>query len=173
MAPQRSRQPVLWSPFWYATCRQRGECHTRFSNDGGTRVRWLRLSDEQPRFPKRELDHFLAELEPRDLICFDGAERMGRFAWRTLLRRTRHIRGLIITSHDAGLLPTLVTCTTSPELLEQIVRDFLNDRVSIEPELIDSLYQAHQGNIRDALRALYDLCADDQLPLPTVRARHS
>lgn len=134
---------------------------TRFSNDGGTRVRWLRLSDKQPRFPKRELDHFLAELEPRDLICFDSAERMGRFAWRT-----RHIRGLIVTSHNAGRLPTWITCTTTPELLEQIVRKLLDGRVSVDRKLIESIHKSHHGNIRDALRALYDLCADDQLPLP-------
>jgi hypothetical protein len=65
--------------------------------------------------------------------------------------RTRRAGGLVITSHRPGLLPTLFECTTSPELLAEIVGELSGADLEA-----GELYERHRGNVRDALRELYD-----------------
>lgn len=121
----------------------------------GFGVRTLRLDEESPRF---EPD-VLASVGARDVILLDGAEQLGWLAWSRFERRARAAAGLLITSHRAGRLPTLLEASTTPELLEGIVEEILGDR---SPELrarTRELYEKHEGNLREALRELYDLCA--------------
>ena len=94
-------------------------------------------------------------LSPGDVLCVDGAEQLSRIAWVSLLARSRGAAGLLITSHRPGLLPTLLECQTSPELLEDIVRDLLGR----EAEEAKDLFERHGGNIREALREMYDVWA--------------
>jgi hypothetical protein len=84
----------------------------------------------------------------------DGAEQLGRVGWWSFLRKARRARGLVITSHRAGLLPTLVECETSAPLLREIVECLHPGRPAI-----DLLFDRHGGNVREALRELYDLHA--------------
>jgi hypothetical protein len=119
----------------------------------GLGVKWLRLTREEPAFDRRWLRSFFAEVSPRDVLLVDGAEQMGRVAWWSFLRKAKRARGLIITSHRTGLLPTLVQCETSPELLESIVRELLGGPDGLP---VRELFERHHGNIRDALRGLYD-----------------
>jgi hypothetical protein len=65
-----------------------------------------------------------------------------------------------VTSHRGGLLPTLVRCTTSPELLEGIVGELVRPP---SPELRRTarvLFDKHGGNVREALSELYGLYAE-------------
>jgi hypothetical protein len=96
----------------------------------------------------------------RDLLCVDGAEQLGRWAWLDLRLRSRAAGGLLITSHRSGLLPTLLDCETSPELLAGIVHDLLGREV----EAPEKLFERHGGNVREALRELYSVFAG--LPAP-------
>jgi len=108
-----------------------------------------RLSPEQ----RRTLFH---DLSPSDLLLLDGAEQLGRFAWREVRARTRAAGGLVITSHRPGLLPTLYECRTTLELLDEIVRELLG----AEPEMpAADLFVRHRGNVREALREMYDVYA--------------
>ncbi len=126
------------------------------------RIRRLRLNRNQPRFPRGFLTPLLSQLGPRDIILLDGAEQMGRLAWWRFLWRTRHCGGVVVTSHRAGLLPTLVHCTTTPQLVSEIVRSLLGDRAAdLQPKL-DSLFWEHHGNVRAILRELYDNFAAQQ-----------
>jgi hypothetical protein len=122
----------------------------------GFTVRDLRLDTEQPRFDPAFLEDFLASLGPRDVILFDGAEQMGWFAWSRFERRSRAAGGLLITSHRPGLLPTLLETSTTPELLDGLVDEILGDRSSEVRPLTPRLFEKHRGNLRDALRELYD-----------------
>jgi len=123
----------------------------------GFRVIHLRLDSGHRRFPPGSLSRLRATLDARDLVCLDGAEQLGRLAWMTFRWRTRRAGGLLITSHRPGLLPTLIACTTSPELLDRIVRR-LAPPAGIGPAP-DDLFARHHGNLRNALRELYDVCA--------------
>ena len=129
----------------------------RLRAEQGVDVKWLRLTRKQPRFDRRWLRTFFAGVTDRDVLLFDGAEQMGRLAWWSFLRMARRARVLVITSHRPGLLPTLVRCDTSPELLEWIVRELVGCTVRLP---VRELFYHHNGNVREALRDLYDLCAE-------------
>jgi hypothetical protein len=125
-------------------------------NVRGIGTRYVRLSRERPRLDGAEIHDLFAAVTDRDVILFDGAEQLGRLAWWGLLRRSRRARGLVITSHRPGLLPTLVECRTSADLLGGIVRDLLPAAEGDGLPPAQPLYDRHRGNVRDALRELYD-----------------
>lgn len=135
-------------------------------NNAGWTTRWLRLTREQPAFRRGFLRQFFASLGPRDVILFDGAEQLGRFSWKKIERASRRGAGLLITSHRAGLLPTLHECRTSPELLLEIIRDLLPSNSTHDQrrlsDLAHALHGSHGGNLREALREMYDKYADDE-----------
>lgn len=131
----------------------------------------LRLTRERPTFPRAFLNDFFATTTSRDVILFDGAEQLGRFAWRAFLRRSRRAGGLLITSHRAGLLPTLVECQTSPALLREIVDQLTGPNISNDLAPAEALFDRHHGNVREALRELYDMHASPLPGTPGGRAR--
>lgn len=122
----------------------------------GFAVRPLRLDTESPRFAPGFLDGFFATLTTRDVILLDGAEQLGAFAWRSFERRSRAAGGLIVTLHRRGRLPALIETRTSPELLAGLVEQILGDAASELAPLFPELHARHDGNLREALRELYD-----------------
>src|SRR5215210_193427 len=79
----------------------------------GFRVRTVTLRQEE-----RGVDwKRLRDLGADDILFLDGAELLGRFAWLRVRFFCRRAAGLIVTSHRPGLLPTLLECSTTPELL--------------------------------------------------------
>jgi hypothetical protein len=100
---------------------------------------------------------------PFDVVLVDGADHLFWWIWRRLKRRIfSEKRGLIVTTHQPGLLPTWHECHTSPVLLKRIVNHLVPDQV-IPHARIQEFYNHCQGNIRDALRELYDLVGIDGL----------
>ncbi len=94
------------------------------------------------------------------IVLLDGAEQLSPGRWRQMLDVTSDARGLIITSHAAALLPTLVECRTSPELLDDLLRIVLSsDVVTALGDSPRRLLETHRGNIRLVLRDLYDRLA--------------
>jgi len=118
----------------------------------GFGARDLRLDTETPRFEPGALDRFFASLGPRDVILFDGAEQLGRLAWSRFERRSRSAAGLVITGHRAGRLPPLLKTSTTPELLDDLVEEILGERTP----MTRGLFEKHAGNLREALREMYD-----------------
>jgi len=128
--------------------------------DAGLTAHWLHVSNERRRLPKGTLARLLARLGDRDVILFDGADLMGTLAWRRLRRRSTHGAGLIVTSHRPGLLPTLLECRTTPELLADIVAELVPGQIAELRPRIPALFEKHGGDLRLALRELYDLYAE-------------
>lgn len=123
----------------------------------GFRVRSVMLHTGERRLSREQREALFRAFKPHDLLCVDGAEQLGRIAWLALLARSQTAGGLLITSHRPGLLPTLLECETSPELLEGIVRDLLG---AADPRMdVDELFARHDGNVRSALREMYDVWA--------------
>jgi hypothetical protein len=90
-----------------------------------------------------------------DVIVCDGAEQLswlGALALRTVARG----RGLIVTSHREGWLPTVHRCATSAELLAALVAEL---DTPLTPRDAAALFHSHAGNLRNALAALYDRSA--------------
>jgi hypothetical protein len=122
----------------------------------GFEARDVRLDTEMPRFEPGFLDRFFASLGPRDVILFDGAEQLGWFAWSRFERRSRAAAGLVVTGHRPGLLPTLIDTSTTPELLDDLVEEILGERSPEVRSRTPALFEKHGGNLREALRELYD-----------------
>lgn len=135
----------------------------------GFRIKALRLTCERPTFDRAFLDRFFQLLTPADVVTLDGAELLSRWAWTSFRRHTACASGLIITSHRSGLLPTLTECHTSAPLLGGLIEQLLTGAtsraiplsgVSLHLPSAEELFARHQGNLRAALRELYDRCAE-------------
>ena len=103
---------------------------------------------------------FFTDLTPRDCLLLDGAEQLSPRSWRQVEQGSRAAGGLVITSHRAGLLPTLLECRTTPELLAGLIEELLEPEPDRPRPTAEELYARHRGNLRDALRELYDLWAE-------------
>jgi hypothetical protein len=133
----------------------------------GFRVKPLRLDCHDRTFAATFLVRFFRGLAPSDIILLDGAEQLGHRAWRDFYRRAACAAGLIVTTHRRGRLPTLIECRTNAPLLDELVARLLG---AVPPERLavlrrqlpsaDELCVRHHGNIRAALRELYDCCAE-------------
>ncbi len=137
----------------------------------GFRVRRLRLDRETRSFSRRFLSSLFAALDKRDLLLFDGAEQLSRFAWQRFKMQSKKAAGLVITSHRRGMLPTLIECATSSELLDEIIAELLAGEPQSAREATEKLYARHNGNLRDALREMYDLYAAKDFEVEKERTR--
>jgi hypothetical protein len=118
----------------------------------GWRITLLRLTTEQPSLATAEWRR-LGTLEGRDLVLVDGAEQLSRWPWLRLRFRARRAGGLVITTHAAGRMPTIWRCRTTPELLCELSSSLGVPLTELEAQ---DLFRRHRGNLRDALRELYD-----------------
>ena len=122
----------------------------------GFEVVSLRLTGEQPTFVPDVFRRLRQQLSPRHIILFDGAEQLSAWSWWRFKRIARQAGGLIITSHRSGLMPTLLECRTDVRLLASILSELLNEPVERHEHAAGELFRKHHGNLRDALRELYD-----------------
>jgi len=125
----------------------------------GLRTRMVTLHEGDRRLSAAQRATLFRDLMPADILFLDGAEQLGRLAWLEVQMRSRAAGGLVITSHRPGLLPTLHECHTTPELLAGIVEDLAGVEEARHLPAAGELLVRHGGNVRDALRELYDLCA--------------
>jgi len=93
---------------------------------------------------------------PGDVVLLDGADALRWLDWLRFRRLARRAGGLIITTHRPGRLPTLVECATSPALLAEIVGALLGPEAKRWRNRLEGLWSRHGGNLREALRELYD-----------------
>jgi GTPase SAR1 family protein len=119
------------------------------------------VNDTAP-FDSPACRRLLAALTRDTLILLDGADLIRRGDWSLLKHHTiTHARGLVVTSHRPGLLPTLLECTTTPALLREIVAELLPQDRTPTTQFLNHLYGRHKGNLRTCLRELYDLYAEN------------
>lgn len=100
-------------------------------------------------------------LTRRHIILLDGADRMGLVGWRRFLWRTKRAGGLIITTHRPGMLPVLIHCRTTPELVEELVGELIPEN----PDILCRarlLFEQFGGDVRAVMRGLYDVYAARQ-----------
>lgn len=149
---------ALVGPFGSGKTTLLEDLEQRFSERGfGTRQ--IRLDVEHPEFRPGFMRSLTAELTPRDILLFDGAEQMSPLKWLWFKWRTRSAGGVLITVHQSGRLPTLWECHTSPALLAEIAADLLDESPGRLLQTAELLFRKHGGNLREALREWYELLA--------------
>ena len=126
----------------------------------GLRVHLISLREGEHRLPAEPGRSLPQRLGVGDFVLLDGADALSRLAWLDLRRRARHAGGLVVTLHRPGRLPTLHRCETDPELLAGIVRDLLREEGREAVPCLRELLARHDGNVRTALRELYDVWAE-------------
>jgi hypothetical protein len=139
----------------------------------GFRLRLATLRRGERGLTARDRARLCARLGESDLLLVDGAQELAPREWRRLRAASRRAGGLLITSHCAGLLPTLHECRTTPDLLGELMAELLagaedaSAAVAGAAPLLPSpqaLFGRHGGNLRDALLAAYDECARRSSP---------
>ncbi|HVE65759.1 MAG TPA: hypothetical protein VNC59_04185, partial [Thermoanaerobaculia bacterium] len=125
----------------------------------GFRVRLMTLATGERRRPRGGRREVLSGMGARDVLCVDGADLLGRLEWLRILVASRRAGGLVVTAHREGRLPTVYRAETAPALLAGIVAT-LDD--SARPPT--DLFSKNRGNVREALRELYDVSARASSP---------
>lgn len=108
------------------------------------------------------MSKMLAVGRQQTVLFVDGIERLSLARRWRFYRQSTVASGLVITAHRHCFLPTLVHTSTSFELLVRLMTrlDQTDPRALAAAKV--SL-KKHQGNVRSALRELYDLSFDDIL----------
>lgn len=120
------------------------------------RTRLIRLRTSRRVFVLTLLNRLTRGLTRRHLLLFDSAGQLNYAAWHWLRWNARHARGLIITVHKPGRLPTLWECRTSSALLAELLERLLDCCPDEGRQLAAKLYDKHGGNLREAFRECYD-----------------
>jgi hypothetical protein len=124
----------------------------------GRKIVWLTQTQGQRRLAVSHED--AAAWDSATLVMIDGYEQLGWLTRRWLKGVCRRQgAGLLVTAHEDVGLPPLAT--TAPDLatLQVLVAELLpgQDTGLVGPEDVSECYQAHAGNARETLFALYDL----------------
>ncbi len=118
----------------------------------GYSVRLMRLSESRPLLDA-------PPARPGEMILLDGAEQLWLLEWGAFRWAMRRARAVVITTHNEGRLPTLYRCETTAALLASLASRLLGDDANVDDETISELFETHGGDIRQALRELYDIYA--------------
>lgn len=123
----------------------------------GWNIHRLQLNSSQRDFP-RAVWREIYLLRERDFILLDGAEQLSFLKRKQFLHASRATLGVLLTTHRAGIFPTLYECRSSSQLLQTLILQ-LTPHWNFDEEFAAKMFARHDGNLRDALREIYDLCA--------------
>lgn len=128
--------------------------------DRGFRIHSVFLNEQDRAYPFDFFHRVKDEIGGKDIILLDGAEQLGAVNWYRFRWQARRAGGLIITSHLPGRFPLLWHCQTDPNLLADLVGRLVETSSLPDQNQMQQLYDRHHGNLRDALRELYDTVPD-------------
>jgi hypothetical protein len=97
----------------------------------------------------------LSQLSQETVLLVDSFEQLRLRQQLRLVLRSRRAAGIIVTAHRPCILKTLHKTHTDTELLRSLVTQ-LDSSVEFHPTELKTLFSRHQGNLRTALRELYD-----------------
>ncbi len=92
-------------------------------------------------------------------FLIDGVEQLSWLDWKRFCLYAKNAGAMIITSHVKKKMPTLLNTKTSPELLHDLVLNLVGEKNMVSKQALTRLFETHHGNIRLALRELYDVWA--------------
>jgi hypothetical protein len=124
-------------------------------------VSLVMLSAKERGLSSRQRRSVLEAATRRSFLLVDGADALAPGAWRALLREGGRAGGFVVTTHAEGLLPTLWRTRTSPDLFAKTVQELTGAGPEAFGRPAEDLFRSHAGNLREALRELYDVCAEN------------
>lgn len=124
----------------------------------GYDVRRLRPDLDSASLARRQVRALAREVSPETALLLDGADRVGVVEWRRLRWAARAAGVFVVTTHREGRLPTLHRCASSVELLSELVGELVEPGQG-EADSMRELFHAERGDVRMALRVLYDRAA--------------
>jgi predicted ATP-binding protein involved in virulence len=134
----------------------------RLQEDGYKTV-YIRFNQENRRLKRALFIHCAKNRSPDHALLVDGVEQISWLDWKLFCLYTKNAGAMIITSHVKSqgmrMMPTLLNTTTSPELLYDLVLKLVGKDEMVSRQKITRLFETHHGNIRMALRELYDIWA--------------
>jgi hypothetical protein len=99
---------------------------------------------------------WLAAAAPGAVLVLDGSDELSAAEWLRVLWRSRAAAGLLVATHRRGVLPVLHRCRPEPALLGELMAELdAGCGCALPPP--GELFARHGGNLRLALRELYDL----------------
>lgn len=112
--------------------------------------------NEQTIGKRRAAIGLLREAASDTVLFLDGAEQLDPLTWAWFKRRARRLRGLVVTTHRPGRLPTLYQTRSSEGALRDLLESLNPGEVDADWERALAHYRACRGNVRDVFFALYD-----------------
>ncbi len=155
-----NRRAAIVGPQGHGKTTLQKELADAITSATSVRTYWVKLREGDRKIPRTVLDELFSQAGEFDLICVDGAEQLSWWNWKKFLRQLGKEQGCLITSHRAGLLPTLTQCTTSLSLLSDLVTELASAPDAAQQKELEAIYNRHRGDIRQSIRELYDRCSD-------------
>lgn len=90
-----------------------------------------------------------------DALLLDGYDLLPRWARAWVLHASRGASAVVVTAHRRCAFKTVARTGTSPALLQRLVTRLTDETTAASIDCV-ALWQRHEGNLRDALRELYD-----------------
>jgi predicted ATP-binding protein involved in virulence len=130
----------------------------------GFQTVYLKFDTENKKLKKDLFEHNPKKRITSQALLVDGVEQLSWLSWKRLCFYMRNAKAFIITSHAKTrirrMMPTLLNTSTSPELLFNLVLKLVGEKQMISRQKTSRLFDKHHGNIRLAMRELYDIWAD-------------
>lgn len=122
----------------------------------GVAVDRVRIRPEDGAAGIREVGRSLARRVPGSTLLVDGAGALPADFWSASLEGSPGGGGVVVTSHVESALPTVHRCETSKDLLAELVAEL--DPASRLAADLDEIWRFCGGDLRVALRRMYDRC---------------
>ncbi|TWT58196.1 hypothetical protein KOR42_15670 [Thalassoglobus neptunius] len=118
-------------------------------------VTLLRLQDDGSRRNLRKFRETMKDLPATHILLLDTAGLLNWWDWRRVQEESQKLRGLVISCHRPGRMPTLHTCQSTPRQLIRFTRSLAGEEACSEARLAQ-LFRRNRGNIRECFRELYN-----------------
>ncbi len=110
----------------------------------------------------------VADAASESLLFLDGAEQLNPIDWHLLRIRAARLRGLVVTVHQPGRLPTLLVTHADEALLRGLLEQLVPGEVARYWPLAREHFARCGGNVREVLFALYDDWAAGEMIEPRM-----
>lgn len=112
--------------------------------------------NEETAHRRRQVWAWLREIPADTVLFLDGAEQLDRLTWWRVRRAARKLRGLVVTVHRPGRLPTLHRTAPSEALLTELLAQLEPGGGEASHTRARAYFRQFRGDIRAVFFALYD-----------------